>query len=252
MSTQTLPLTGKVALVTGGARGIGAAIVRRLARDGAAVAFNYVSSKERADALVREIEGAGGRAQAFHADQAVTADVEQLVTQVHRTFGRLDILVNSAGVFITGAVGDPSADLAAFDRQIDINVKGVATAVRTAVPLLADGGRIVSIGTSGVSHIPFPGAADYIATKAAVAGYTRAWSRDLGPRGITVNIVQPGPIDTDMNPDGSPFSDMLRGMTSLGRYGRPEEIASAVAFLASPDASYITGTTLNVDGGMSA
>jgi 3-oxoacyl-[acyl-carrier protein] reductase len=252
MSTQTLPLAGKVALVTGGARGIGAAIVRRLAKDGAAVAFNYVTSKERAGTLVREIESAGGRARTFHADQAVTADVKQLVKQVHQAFGQLDILVNSAGVFITGTVGDPSTDLAAFDRQISINIKGVATAVRSAVPLLADGGRIVSIGTSGVSHIPFPGAADYIATKAAVAGYTRGWSRDLGSRGITVNVVQPGPIDTDMNPDGSPFSDMLKSMTSLGRYGKPEEVASAVAFLVGPDASYITGTTINVDGGMSA
>lgn len=252
MSIHILPLAGKVALVTGGARGIGAAIVRRLAKDGAAVAFNYVSSKERAEALVHEIESAGGRAQAFHADQAVTADVERLVRQAHQVFGRLDILVNSAGVFITGIVGDPSSDVTAYDRQLDINVKGVATAVRTAAPLLSEGGRIVSIGTSGVAHIPFNGAADYIATKAAVAAYTRGWSRDLGPRGITVNIVQPGPIDTDMNPDGSPFSAMLKGMTSLGRYGKPEEIASAVAFFAGPDATYITGATLNVDGGMSA
>jgi 3-oxoacyl-[acyl-carrier protein] reductase len=252
MAQNSKPLDGKVALVTGGSRGIGAAIVRRLAGDGAAVVFSYAASRERADDLVREIEAQGRKAVAIKADQAVATDVAGLVGQAHAAFGRLDILVNSAGVFVTGMVGDPAADIAAFDRQIDINVKGVAAAVRAAVPLLADGGRIVSIGTTGAVHIAFPGAADYIATKAAVAAYTRGWSRDLGPRNITVNIVQPGAINTDMNPETGPFAEVLKGLASLGRYGQPEDIAAAVAFLASPDAGYITGATLNVDGGQIA
>ena len=155
-------------------------------------------------------------------------------------------------MFVTGTVDDAQADLAAFDRQFDVNVKGVAAAVRAAVPLMSDGGRIVSIGTTGAVHVPFAGAADYIASKAAVAAYTRGWSRDLGARNITVNVVQPGAIDTDMNPQDGPFAQTLKALTPLGRYGRPEEIAAAVAFLAGPDAAYITGATLNVDGGQLA
>lgn len=249
---QGRPLAGKAAIVTGGSRGIGAAIVRRLARDGAAVAFSYAASADRANALVAEVEAAGGRAIAFRADQANADEVRQLVAQAHAALGQLDILVNSAGVFVTGPVDDPAADLAAFDRQLDVNVKGVATAVRAAVPLLREGGRIISIGTTGAVHIPFAGAADYVASKAAVAAYTRGWSRDLGPRNITVNLIQPGAINTEMNPEDGPFADTLKGMASLGRYGQPEDIAAAVAFLAGPDASYITGATLNVDGGQSA
>jgi len=252
MTHTSQPLAGKVALVTGGSRGIGAAIVRRLAGDGADVVFSYASSAPKAADLVRDIEALGRRALAVKADQAVYADVTALVTEAHKAFGRLDILVNSAGVFTTGLVGDAQADLAAFDRQIDINVKGVVAAVRTAVPLMADGGRIISIGTTGAVHIPFAGAADYVATKAAVAAYTRGWSRDLGPRNITVNVVQPGAINTDMNPEDGPFAETLKGLAALGRYGRPEDIAAAVAFLAGPDAGYITGATLNVDGGQSA
>lgn len=252
MTNTKLPLNDKAALVTGGSRGIGAAIVRRLARDGADVAFSYIASREKAEALVREVEALGRRAVAIHADQAKPAEVAGLVRQAHATFGRLDILVNSAGVFITGLVTDEQADLNAFDRQIDINIRGVAAAARAAAPLMADGGRIVSIGTTGSVHIPFAGAADYVASKAAVAAYTRGWARDLGSRNITVNLIQPGAIDTDMNPDEGPFAETLRGMAALGRYGRPEEIAAAVAFLAGPDASYVTGATLNVDGGQSA
>jgi 3-oxoacyl-[acyl-carrier protein] reductase len=245
-------LMGKVALVTGGSRGIGAAIVRRLAREGADVAFSYAASGEQAERLVAEVQALGRRVVAIRADQAVTEAVEGMVREAHRALGRLDILVNSAGVFVTGLVGAPNADLAAFDRQLDINLKGVVTAVRTAVPLIADGGRIVSIGTTGAVHVPFAGAADYVATKAAVAAYTRGWSRDLGPRNITVNVIQPGAIDTDMNPQDGPFAETLKGLAALGRYGRPEDIAAAVAFLAGPDAGYITGATLNVDGGQSA
>ena len=156
--------------------------------------------------------------------------------------------VNSAGVFATGVVGAPDADLQQFERQIDVNIKGVVTAVRQAAPLLSDNGRIVSIGTTGATRIAFPGMADYVASKAAVAAYTRGWSRDLGARGITVNVVQPGAINTEMNPQDSAFADTLRAMTSLGRY----EIAGAVSFLEGPDARYITGATPNVDGGQIA
>ena len=252
MAQVSHPLAGKVALVTGGSRGIGAAIVRRLAGDGADVAFSYAASRERAEDVVREVEALGRRAIAIRADQADTAEVEALVQKAHAALGRLDILVNSAGVFVTGMVDDRGADRAVFDRQLDVNVKGVAAAVRAAVPLMTDGGRIVSIGTTGAVHIPFAGAADYVATKAAVAAYTRGWARDLGPRNITVNVVQPGAINTDMNPQDGPFAETLKGLAALGRYGQPEDIAAAVAFLAGPDAGYITGATLNVDGGQSA
>jgi 3-oxoacyl-[acyl-carrier protein] reductase len=246
------PLAGKVALVTGGSRGIGAAIVRRLARDGADVAFSYAASRGRADGIAGELAALGRRALAIQADQADIAAVAGLVRQVHAAFGRLDILVNSAGVFVTGLVDDPTADRAAFDRQLAINVTGVAAAVRAAAPLMTAGGRIVSIGTTGADHVPFAGAADYIATKAAVAAYTRGWARDLGPRNITVNLVQPGAINTEMNPEDGPFAETLKGLAALGRYGQPEDIAAAVAFLAGPDAGYVTGATLNVDGGQSA
>ncbi|UUX94569.1 SDR family NAD(P)-dependent oxidoreductase [Aquabacterium sp. J223] len=249
---DTHPLAGKVALVTGGSRGIGAAIVRRLAQDGADVVFSYSNSAARAQAVSAEVESLGRRVLAVRADQANAAEVRQLVQTAHQAMGRLDILVNSAGVFVTGLVDDPAVDLAALERQIDINIKGVVAAVRAAAPVLSEGGRIVSIGTTGATHIAFPGVADYVASKAAVAAYTRGWSRDLGPRGITVNVIQPGAINTEMNPQDSAFADQLRAMTSLGRYGQPEEIAGAVAFLAGPDARYITGATLNVDGGQIA
>jgi 3-oxoacyl-[acyl-carrier protein] reductase len=249
---MSLPLEGKVAVVTGGSRGIGAAIVERLARDGADVAFNYSSSKERADQIVAKVEALGRKALAYQADQAISADVQGFIKAAHERFGRVDILVNSAGVFVTGHVADSEADIASFDRQIDINIKGVVTAVRTVAPLISEGGRIVSIGTTGADRITFAGAADYIATKAAVAAYTRGWSRDFGARNVTVNVVQPGAINTEMNPEDAGHADALRSLTSLGRYGQPEDVAAAVAFLVGPDAGYITGATLNVDGGQIA
>ncbi|MEJ0085847.1 MAG: SDR family oxidoreductase [Pseudomonadota bacterium] len=248
---MTKKLTGKAALVTGGARGIGAAIARSLADDGADVAISYVSSPDKAKALVRELQDKGVRAVAFKADQGKTAEVAELVNKVAEHFGHLDILVNNAGVFITGPVG--SVTVEDVEKQFAINVGGVNAAVREAAKLMKDGGRIISIGSMGGTSSPWPGIADYSATKAAVAAYTRGWARDLGPKGITVNVIEPGPIDTDMNRDDErDFVQVLKGGTALGRYGKPEEIGATVAFLASKGASYITGATIAVDGGYNA
>ena len=246
-------LDGKVALVTGGSRGIGAAIARALAKDGADVAISYASSKDRAEAVAEELKGFGVRAKAFQADQGNTDEVGNLVAAVGAHFGRVDILVNNAGVLVLGQVHDRANNLDGLDRMFDINVRGVAVAVRAVAPLMADGGRIISIGSVVGESTPFAGAADYSGTKAALLGLSRGWERDLGPRGITVNTVQPGPIDTDMNPaESGEFSDAQKAFTALGRYGTADEVAAAVAFLASPNASYITGSAITVDGGFNA
>jgi len=243
-------LSGKAALVTGGTRGIGAAIARALAEDGADVAISYVSSPEKAKALVRELQEKGVRAVAFQADQARTSEVAALVHKVADHFGHLDILVNNAGVFITGPVGEVTDSQ--VDKQFAINVGGVNAAVREAAKLMTDGGRIISIGSMAAESSPWPGISDYSATKAAVAAYTRGWARDLGPKGITVNVVEPGPIDTDMNPATGDFSTAQKAGTALGRFGRPEEVGATVAFLASKNAGFITGASIAVDGGYSA
>jgi 3-oxoacyl-[acyl-carrier protein] reductase len=245
-------LKGKVALVTGGSRGIGAATARSLADEGADVAISYANSAGRAETLVRELNGKGVRAVAFKADQADPKAVDGLVKAVIKQFGRLDILVNNAGVFRMGAVQDERADTKSLDEVYAINVGGVVTAVRAAARVMGEGGRIVNVGSVLGPRVPFPGMADYSASKAAIAGYTRGWARDLAGKRITVNAVQPGPIDTEMNPDSGDFAAPQKAQTALGRYGKPEEVAAAIVFLASPAASYITGATLDVDGGFNA
>lgn len=249
-SSSPAPLAGQVALVTGGSRSIGAAIARRLAADGAAVALTYSASEAPAAAVVQAIEAAGGRALAIRADAADTAAVQAAVAQTVQTFGRLDILVNNAGILIVKPIDELSVD--DFQRAVDVNVKGLFVATQAAQRHMGAGGRILHIGSINSERVPFAGGALYVMTKAAVAGLTKALARDLGPRGITVNNVMPGPTDTDMNPANGAFAEMTRGHTALQRYARAEEIADFVAYLASPAAGYITGAGLAIDGGYGA
>jgi len=244
-----MSLRGKTALVTGGSRGIGAAIARRLAAEGATVAITYAGNKAAADAVVTAIEGAGGTAFAFQADAGDPASQRGGVEQAAAALGTIDILVQNAGVAEFSPVADDTDET--FDRQFGVNVRGLHVGTRAALPHLNDGGRIILIGSIS-GEKAFPATSVYSATKAAVAALARGWAKDLAARNILVNTVQPGPIDTDMNPADSEFAQQMIGAIPLGRYGKVEEIAGAVAFFAGPDASYITGATLNIDGGAAA
>ncbi|HWD93033.1 MAG TPA: 3-oxoacyl-ACP reductase family protein [Verrucomicrobiae bacterium] len=250
MNTNSQKLSGKVALVTGGSRSIGAAIAKRLAADGAAVALTYSSSPDKADEVVRAIEGAGGKALALKADAANTEAVRAAVSKTVEKFGGIDILVNNAGLAVMGAVDKfPMED---FEKLFAVNVRGLFVATQETVRHMRDGGRIINIGSVNSDRVPFVGGSVYAMTKGAVAGLTRGLARDLGPRKITVNNVQPGPVDTDMNPADSEWGRATLPDLALGRYGRSEEIAGLVAYLAGPEASYITGAGLLIDGGYAA
>jgi 3-oxoacyl-[acyl-carrier protein] reductase len=243
-------LAGKVALVTGGSRGIGAAIAKRLGREGAAVALTYSRSPQKADEVVRAIEADGGRGLAIEADGAVADAVRNAVTQTVRAFGRLDVLVNNAGIITIKQLDQMSLD--DFDRMVAVNVRAVFVATQEAARQMSAGGRVITIGSVNADRMPFMGGSVYAMTKAAVAGLTRGLARDLGPRGITVNVVQPGPVDTDMNPADGEFAAALKGLMALGRYAKGDEIAAMVAYLAGPEAGFVTGASLTIDGGFAA
>ncbi|WP_166359170.1 3-oxoacyl-ACP reductase family protein [Pseudomonas akapageensis] len=249
MSTQA-NLNGKVALVQGGSRGIGAAIVKRLAEQGAAVAFTYVSSAAKAKDLQDSITAAGGKALAILADSASEAAIREAVGATVKAFGRLDILVNNAGVLAIGPL--ESFSLEDFDRTLNINIRSVFIATQEAARHMTEGGRIINIGSTNAERMPFAGGGPYAMSKSALVGLTKGLARDLGPRGITINTVQPGPVDTDMNPADGEFAETLIGFMAVGRYGKANEIASFVSYLAGPEAGYITGASLTIDGGFSA
>ena len=244
---MTQPLAGRRALVTGASRGIGAEIVRKLAADGAAVAFTYGASTAEAEKLAAQVAESGGTAVAIQADSADGDQVAKSVDDAVARLGGLDILVNNAGVaYMTDIESFP---LEQFDRQLAINVRAVFIAIQRAVPHLGEGGRIINIGSINADRVPGPGLSVYAMTKGAIAGLTRGLARDLGPRGITVNNIQPGPVNTDMNPDQGDFADSLREVMATGKYGHPRDIAGVVGYLAGPDTGYITGANWNVDGG---
>ncbi len=251
MSTHTeTKLAGKIALVTGGSRGIGAAIARRLASEGASVAITYSKGADAAAATLAAIESAGGKALALQADATDAKAVRNAVEQVVTTFGKLDILVNNAGTAVPKPFVEATQE--ELDLVIDLNLRGVFVATQAALKHIPDGGRIIMIGSCVGERTMTPGLAAYSATKGAVKMFTQGLSRELGDRGITVNNVQPGPIDTDLNPAASDWATPQIANTALKRYGHVEDIAAMVAFVAGPEASYITGANLTVDGGTNA
>jgi len=243
-------LTEKVALVTGGSRGIGAAIAKRLAADGANVAITYTKGADAAASVVKEIERAGRKAIAIQADAADADAVEAAVNKVVAAFGRLDILVNNAGTAIPKTFEETT--LEEMDRVLDINVRGVFLATQAALKHMKSGGRIIMIGSSVGERVLVPGLVPYSATKGAVKIFTQALSREVASRGITVNNVQPGPIDTELNPATTEWAVPQKAATALDRFGHVDEVAALVAFVAGPESSYITGANLTVDGGMNA
>jgi 3-oxoacyl-[acyl-carrier protein] reductase len=250
MSTDNKKLAGKVALVTGGSRSIGAAIAKRLAADGAAVAITYSTSPDKANDVVREIEAAGGKALALKADAADEQAVRAAVTRTATAFGGLDILVNNAGALAITPIEQFTME--AFDKSIAVNVRGLFIATQEASKHLREGGRIIHIGSTNAERMPFAGGSVYALTKSAIVGFTKGLARDLGPRNITVNNIQPGPVNTDMNPENGPFAETMKSLMALKRYGRTDEIAGLVSYLAGPEAGYVTGASLTIDGGFAA
>jgi len=249
MNTTT-KLQGKIAIVTGASRSIGAAIAKRLALEGATVAITYNASPDKAEQVVAAIEAAGGKAIALQADSGNPAAVRAAVAAVAERFGRIDILVNNAGISVLGAPTEIA--FADFERILAVNVTGVFVATQEALRHMGAGGRIVHIGSSMVQYAAFPTASAYTLTKGAVAGFTRGLVRDLGPKGITVNTVHPGPTDSDMNPAEGAVADFVKPGIAVGRYGKGSDIAAAVAYLASEEASFVSGAELLVDGGFTA
>jgi 3-oxoacyl-[acyl-carrier protein] reductase len=247
---MTSTLSGKVAFVTGGARGIGSAIVHRLAREGAAVAFTSQNSAAGASKLVAAIEAAGGRAIAIKADVADAAALTSAIDDAAHQLGRIDILVSSAGVALLGTLD--SFSLQDFDKTIAVNVRAVFVAAKAVLPHMRAGGRIINIGSCNAERMPFPGGSAYAMSKSALQGLVQGLARDLGPKGITVNNVQPGPTNTDMNPASGEFADALHGLMALQRHAHPDEIAGMVAYVASAEADFVTGASLTIDGGFNA
>ncbi|WP_175945444.1 SDR family oxidoreductase [Caballeronia sp. BCC1704] len=243
-------LSGKIAFVTGGARGIGAAVVSRLAAEGAAVAFSYRGSTAQASALAAKIEEAGGRVLAIQSDAADADALTRAIDQAARHFGKIDVLVNNAGVLYLGPVDAFSLD--DFDKTVAVNVRAVFVATKAVLPYMPAGGRIVNIGSTNADRMPFPGGAAYAMSKAALQGLVKGLARDLGPKGITVNNVQPGPVDTDMNPEQGEFGSALHALMAVQRHAKADEIAAMVAYVAGPEASFVTGASLMIDGGFSA
>ena len=243
-------LKGKVALVTGGSRGIGAAIAKRLAADGANVAITYAKDSNAASAVVKAIEGSGGKGFAIQADAADAEAVKSAVEKAVATLGKLDILVNNAGTAIPKPFVE--ATLEELDHVLNLNVRGVFVTTQAALKHMNDNGRIIMIGSCVGEKNMTPGLAAYAATKGAVKMFSQSLSREVGERGITVNNVQPGPIDTDLNPASGDWAEPQLAATALKRYGKVDEVAALVAFVASPESAYITGANLTVDGGMNA
>jgi 3-oxoacyl-[acyl-carrier protein] reductase len=243
-------LAGKVVVITGGSRGIGAAITKRLAADGAKVAFTYAKGADAAASVVKEIERAGGKATAIQADGTDAAAVKAAVEKAITTFGQLDILVNNAGTAIPKPFEETT--LEEIDHVINLNLRGVMVATQVALKNMNNGGRIITIGSCVGERMMTPGLVPYAATKAAVKLFTQGLAREVGGRGITVNNIQPGPIDTDLNPAAGDWATPQIANTALKRYGHVNDVAALVAFIAGPEASYITGASLTVDGGTNA